>query len=174
MGALVANHDSLYWYAVHVRSNHEARVVSRLTDAGIEAFLPVVERLRKWADRKKLVDFPLFPGYIFVHIPRSYDTILAVLKKQGVVRFLGMIPGEPEPVPEEQIDALKKIVAMKAEIDPYPYLKEGQRIRVKRGALKGAFGILTKKAGQHLLVVSVDILQQGVSIKIDASDVEAL
>ncbi len=71
MSALAGNQESLQWFAVHVRSNHEARVVSRLTDAGIEAFLPVVERLRKWADRKKLVDFPLFPGYIFVHIPRE-------------------------------------------------------------------------------------------------------
>lgn len=171
---MTGNSVFMCWYAVHVRSRHEFRVFSRLAEAGIEAFVPVVERLQKWSDRKKLVEFPLFPGYIFVHIPDTYDTILAVLKKQGVVRFLGMVPGSPEPVPEEQIDALKKLVAVKNEIDPYPYLKHGQQVRVKRGPLKGAVGILTEKAGQHLFVVSIDILQQGVSIKIDASDIEAL
>lgn len=161
------------WFAVHVRSRHEFRVLARLADGGIEAFVPVVERLQKWSDRKKIVDFPIFPGYVFVHIYNTYDNILAVLKKPGVVRFLGMVPGSPEPVPEDQIDALKKLVALKDEIDPYPYLKQGQQVKVKRGPLKGAVGILTEKAGQHLFVVSVDILQQGVAVKIDASDLEA-
>ncbi len=164
----------MQWYAVHVRSRHEFRVFSRLAEAGIEAFVPVVERLQKWADRKKLVDFPLFPGYIFVHIPDAYDSMLAVLKKPGVVRFLGMIPGEPEPVPDEQVDSLKKLVSLKNEIDPYPFLKQGRQVQVKQGPLKGAVGILAEKAGQHLFVVSIDILQRGVSVKIDASDIEAL
>ncbi|HSW62592.1 MAG TPA: UpxY family transcription antiterminator [Dissulfurispiraceae bacterium] len=171
---MIGNSVFKCWYAVHVRSRHEFRVFSRLAEAGIEAFVPVVERLQKWSDRKKIVEFPLFPSYLFVYIPDTYDNILAVLKKQGVVRFLGMIPGRPEPVPEEQIDALKKLVSVKNEIDPYPYLKQGQQVKVKRGPLKGAVGMLTEKAGQHLFVVSIDILQQGVAVKIDASDIEAL
>jgi transcription antitermination factor NusG len=162
----------LYWYAVHVRSRHEFKVLDRLTRAGIDVFLPVVERLNKWKDRKKLVSFPLFPGYLFVHIHKIYDTMLAILKTPGVVRFIGIIPGEPEPVPNEQIDSLKRLVESKENLDPYPYLKEGQRVRIKKGPLAGVEGILTEKAGQHLLVLSVDILRQGVSIKIDASDVE--
>lgn len=171
---MIVDSDALKWYAVHVRSRHEFRVFSRLAEAGIEAFVPVVERLQKWADRKKVIDFPLFPGYIFVHIPSTYDKMLAVLKKQGVVRFLGMIPGEPEQVPEEQVESLRKLVALKSEIDPYPYLKQGQQVKIRRGALKGAVGVLTERAGQHLFVVSIDILQQGVSVKIDASDIETL
>ncbi len=163
-----------YWYAVHVRSRHEFKVLGRLTKAGIDAFLPVVERLNKWKDRKKLVSFPLFPGYLFVHIHKIYDTMLAVLKTPGVVRFIGIIPGEPEPVPEEQIISLKKLIENKEALDPYPYLKEGQRVRIKKGPLAGASGILVKRAEQHILVLSVDILQQGVSIKIDASDVESI
>lgn len=161
-----------YWYAVHVRSRHEFKVLNRLTVAGIDVFLPVVERLNKWKDRKKLVSFPLFPGYLFVHIHKIYDTMLAILKTPGVVRFIGIIPGEPEPVPDEQIDSLKRLVESKENLDPYPYLKEGQRVRIKKGPLAGVEGILTEKAGQHILVLSVDILRQGVSIKIDASDVE--
>jgi transcription antitermination factor NusG len=166
--------SELYWYAVHVRSRHEFKVLDRLTKAGIDAFLPVVERLNKWKDRKKLVSFPLFPGYLFVHIHKIYDTMLAILKTPGVVRFISNIPGEPEPVPDDQIISLKRLVESKENLDPYPYLKEGQRVRIKKGPLKGVEGILVERHGQHILVLSVDILRQGVSIKIDASDVESV
>ncbi|MDI6802118.1 MAG: UpxY family transcription antiterminator [Thermodesulfovibrionales bacterium] len=161
------------WYAIHVKSRHEFKVMERLTNTGIEAFLPAVDRLSRWKDRKKLLSFPLFPGYLFVHIDKIYKEMLSVLKTPGVVRFLGMIPAEPEPVPDEQIISLKKLIDSKEDIDPYPYLKEGQRIRIKKGPLAGVEGMFLKRPGQHILIVSVDILRQGVSVKIDASDVES-
>ncbi|MDP3260720.1 MAG: UpxY family transcription antiterminator [Thermodesulfovibrionales bacterium] len=160
------------WYAVHVKSRHEFKVVERLKKSGVETFLPAVERLSRWKDRKKLINFPLFPGYIFVHMNKIYEAMLTVLKTRGVVRFLGIVPSEPEPVSEDQIISLKKLVESKETLDPYPYLKEGQRVRIKMGPLAGVEGILTERKGQHLLVLSVDILRQGVSLKIDASDVE--
>lgn len=162
------------WYAIHVKSRHEFKVLERLTGTGVEAFLPVVERLSKWKDRKKLVAFPLFPGYMFVHISRSYDSMLPVLKTTGVVRFLGMVPGEPETVPDDQIIRLQRLVESKEELDPYPYLKEGQRVRIKKGPLAAMEGILVERAGKHILVLSVGILRQGVSLKIEASEVEAV
>jgi transcription elongation factor/antiterminator RfaH len=161
------------WYAVHVKSRHEFKVVERLTKSGIETFLPAVERLSRWKDRKKLIDFPLFPGYIFVHMNKIYEAMLTVLKTRGVVRFLGIVPSEPEPVSEDQIISLKKLVESKETLDPYPYLKEGQRVRIKMGPLAGVEGVLVERKGQHLLVLSVDILRQGVSLKIDALEVEA-
>lgn len=164
--------QNLYWYAVHVRSKHEFKVIERLNKTGIDSFLPVVERIRKWKDRKKLVDFPLFPGYLFVHIQKNYSDILTVLKTPGVVRFLCIVPGEPEPVPEEQIVSLRKLVESKKDIDPYPYLKEGEMVRIKSGPLAGVEGVLVEKYGQHMLVLSVDVLQQGAAVKIAASDVE--
>ncbi len=100
--------------------------------------------------------------------------MFAVLKTEGVVRFLGMVPGEPEPVPDDQIISLKKLVESKETLDPYPYLKEGQHVRIKKGALAGVEGILIERAGKHALVLSVDILRQGVSLKIDASEVETI
>lgn len=166
--------SNLCWYAVHVKSRHEFRVLDRLTRAGIEGFLPVVERINRWKDRRKLVSFPLFPGYLFVNIHKIYEEMLTVLKTHGVVRFLGIVPGEPEPVSEEQIISLKRLLENKESIDPYPYLKEGQRVRIKKGPLKGVEGILVEKAGKHILVLSVDILRQGLSLKIDASDVESV
>lgn len=163
---------NLYWYGIHVRSRHEFRVLERLNKSGTNAFLPVVERLSNWKDRKKMVVFPLFPGYLFVNIKKSYIEMLAVLKIKGVVRFLGIVPGEPEPVPEDQIVYLKRLVESKESLDPYPYLKKGQRVRIKRGALAGVEGILVERTGHHILVLSVDILRQGVSLKIDALQVE--
>ena len=164
--------SEFYWYAVYVRSRHEFHVFERLSMANIDIFLPTVERLSKWKDRKKMVNFPLFPGYLFVHINKSYNNMLTVLKTNGVVRFLGISPREPEPIPEEQIISLKRIIESKELIAPYPFLKEGQRIRIKSGPLAGVEGLLIEKSGQHSLVISVDILQQGVSLKVDASEVE--
>lgn len=162
-----------YWYALYVKSRHEFSILDRLLRSGIEAFLPSVERLSKWKDRKKLIRYPLFPGYIFVHIRRTHRDIMTVLKTPGVVRFLGFEPRNPEIIPEEQIYSLRRLVESREQIDPYPYIKEGQRVSVKRGPLTGATGILIKKEDGHIFVVSIDILKRSVAVKIDASDVEA-
>lgn len=162
------------WYAVNVRSRHEFKVLERLIKTETEAFLPVVEKLSRWKDRKKIVTFPMFPGYLFVHIVRSNQNLLTVLKTNGVVRFIGMTPGEPESIPDYQIDSLKVIVANKETLDPYPYLKEGQKVMIKKGPLAGVQGLFVERAGKHFLILSVDLLQQGVSLKIDASDVETI
>ena len=163
-----------HWYVVHVRSRHEFSVTERLIKSGVDAFLPIVERLRRWKDRSKLIAFPLFPGYLFVNISKSNTIKLTVLKTPGVVRFIGLTPGEPEPVPSEQILSLKKLVESKETLDPYPYLKEGNRVKIKKGPLAGVDGILVERKGMHHLVLSVDILRQGVSIQVEASSVEAL
>ena len=164
--------DRMFWYAVYVRSRHEFRVQEYLANARIENFLPAVDRMSRWKDRKKLVTFPLFPGYLFVHIPGRKDAFLSVLKMPGVVKFLSLRPGPPDPVPEGQIASLKNLVSAGKDIEPYPYLKEGRRVRIKWGPLAGVEGILTEKRGQHMLVLSIDILQQGASVRIDAADVE--
>ena len=162
------------WYAVYVRSRHEFKVREEFLKSRIENFLPAVDRLRRWKDRKKLVTFPLFPGYLFVHIPGSRDAVLSVLKTKGVVRFLGRTAGAPEPVPDMQVESLKTLVASGRDIEVYPYLHEGERVRIKWGPLAGIEGILKEKRGQHLLVLSIDILQQGASVRVDAADVEPL
>lgn len=162
------------WYAVYVRSRHEFRVQELMRRASIENFLPAVELLRRWKDRKKMVTFPLFPGYLFVHLQKRREDMLAVLKTHGVVRFLGKKAGAPEPVPDTQVESLQKLIASGQVIEPYPYLKEGQRVAIKWGPLVGVEGILKEKRGQHILVLSIDILQQGASVKVDAADVEPI
>lgn len=162
------------WYAVHTRSRHEFQVFERLTMKGIEAFLPTVERLRRWKDRKKLVAFPLFPGYLFTHIPKRPQDMLNVLRIKGVVRLLSSVPGEPDPIPDEQIISLKKLIENKDALDPYPYLNEGQKVRIKSGPLGGVEGILVEKLDKHVLVLSVDVLRQGVALTMNAADVEKI
>lgn len=164
--------SDLNWYALYVKARHEFKVLDRFRKTGIEAFLPSVERLRKWKDRKKLISYPLFPCYIFVRIRRTPTDIRAVLKTEGVVRFVGFEPRNPEVIPEEQIYSLKKLIESNRQIDPYPYLKEGLRVRVKRGPLIGAEGILVRKGDGHILVVSIDILGRSVSVDTDSCDVE--
>ncbi|MGQ9843434.1 MAG: UpxY family transcription antiterminator [Spirochaetota bacterium] len=160
------------WYAVHVRSRHEFMVTSSLVKKNVETFLPTVEKLRQWKDRKKTIAFPLFPGYLFVHIPPQSDDILNVLKTRGVVRILGN--GSVTPIPDEQIESLKRLVDTKEPIDTYPYLREGQNVRVVSGPLTGATGILVKKESNHMLVLSIDILQKGVCVKINAGAIVAV
>jgi len=163
----------LDWFAIHVKSRHEFKVHERLTKNGIDTFLPYVEKLRRWKDRKKLVNFPLFPGYLFVHINKTNIDKFIVLKTPGVVNFLSMGQNEPAPVSDFQIMTLKIIMNNKKKIDPYPYLKEGQKVEIKKGPLAGVHGILIKKETQHILVIAVDILRKGLYIKIDVSDIDA-
>ena len=162
------------WFAVYVRSRFEIKVANMLLSSGIETFVATVERLRQWKDRKKLVSFPLFPGYIFVHIDKSPQSRLSVLKTKGVIRFIEMIPGKPVPLPEEQILSLKTLVENKAHLDPYPYLKEGSPVRIRTGPFSGIEGVLVRKRDKHLLVLSVDVLQKGVALSISASEVEKI
>jgi len=162
------------WFAVNVRSRHEFRVFDRLRMMGVESFLPTVEKLRRWKDRKKKVSFPLFPGYLFIHVPKRSQEIFSVLKIKGIVNLLSSVPGEPLSVAEEQINSLKTAIENNELLDPYPYLKEGETVRVKEGPMKGVEGRLVDKVGRHMLVLSVDVLSQGVALKIDASEVEKI
>jgi transcription antitermination factor NusG len=163
-----------HWYALHVRSRHEFVVREQLCQGGIEGFLPLVERLRYWKDRKKIISFPLFPGYLFVRLVPEPAAMLRVLQMTGVVRLLGVRGGQPLPVPDQQVESLKIITQAAGSIDPYPYLREGQMVLIVRGPLAGATGRLVAKAGKHWLVVAVDILQRAVAVKIDAASVQAV
>lgn len=167
------NYDAR-WFAVQLRSRHEFQVFEKLTGAGIETFLPTVEKLRKWKDRNKLVRFPLFSGYLFVHIDLNHQSRLTVLKTKGVVRLLGVASGEPVAVPDEQVLSLKQAVDLHLPLDPYPYLREGTRVRITRGPLNGVEGILVQKTERHYLVLSIDILQRSTAVTIEATDVEVI
>ena len=160
------------WYAVCVRSRFEFKIEKNLSKKGIEIFLPAVKVRRRWTDRNKLVIFPLFPGYLFVNIDKNSAERKTVIGAHGVVRYVCMSPGVPEPIAEDQIMSLKKAAENDISLESYPAIKEGNRVRIKSGPLAGIEGMMVKKEKNSLLVLSVDILQKGAALKIDASEVE--
>jgi len=166
--------ESHNWYALYVKSRHEFVTESELRRKGIEVYLPAVKRLRWWKDRRKIIDFPLFPGYLFVHIQKRPEEFLNVLKTKSVVTLLSSDPGCPTSVSSEEIESLKLLIESGKELDIYPHLKEGTRVRVKRGPLKNAEGILKKKEDQYMLLVNIELLGRSVGVKIYADDVEAI
>ena len=162
----------LLWYCIHTRSRHEDVVYQRFEDKQIEAFLPKLEVWSRRKDRKKKIQKALFPGYLFVHDSLAPAHRLEILKTPGVVRILGNEKG-PSSVPDSQIESIKTILAGKSAVSPFPYLREGQLVRVVYGPLKGSEGFLLKiKEGKEKLVISVDLLQRSVAVEIDGASVE--
>ncbi len=162
------------WYAVHTRSRHEKKVEVELRGKGVEVFLPLYETLSRRRDRKKIIELPLFSGYLFVQIIPERNRILEVLKVKGVVRILGKTPTELFPVSENQIEAVKRMVESDRLISGHPYIREGSRVRVKAGPLLGVEGILIERRGRHRLIISVDMLQKSVSTEISVDEVEPI
>ena len=159
------------WYALHTRSRHEKVVRDQLGAKGVTNLLPLWHKRSVWKDRIKMVEVPLFSGYIFGHFPLKHK--LEVLQTVGVVRIVGL-NGYPLPVPNEQIEAVQTMIAQHLHYDPHPFLQEGMRVRVKRGVLRGAEGILVAKKQHYRLVISVDLIQKSVAVDIDSADVEPM
>jgi transcription antitermination factor NusG len=156
------------WFAVWTRSRHERAVHDQLVERSIEAFLPTVMRWSRWKDRKKQVQWPLFPGYCFARFEPG--SRLAVLKCVGVVSIVSF-NGEPAPIPDEEIDGIRTVVASMLPYDPCPMIKTGMQVEVVHGPLKGVIGRLERKGSQARLVLSVDLIGRGVSVQVDAADV---
>jgi len=159
---------SARWYALRTRSRHEKLVRDRLEAQGIEELLPTVKRLSQWKDRKKEVEVPLFSGYCFARF--AWPDRLAAQKISGVVEIVGG-GDRPEPIPDEEIEALKTLMASTLRYDAHPYLHEGMAVEVVRGPLQGVHGILLRKDKRHRLVISVHLIQQAAAVEIYDSDV---
>jgi transcription antitermination factor NusG len=169
MDILNSEEQNPAWFAVYTRSRHEQAVKRQLDGKGIEGFLPTYSKVSQWKDRKKTVELPLFPGYLFVKIVPV--TRVEVLKAFGVVSLVG--DGcAPLPVPEEQILNIHRLLDAGLRYDPHPYLQIGHRVRIASGPLNGIEGILSRKKNQSRLVVSVDLIERSISIEIDSWKVE--
>ena len=164
--------SAIKWYAVQTRSRHEKVVAEQLCQKQIECFVPLQEVFSKWKDRRKRVQFPLFPGYLFTRVPIR-ESRLDIVKVPSVVRILGF-NGEPLPIPDEQIQAVRTLVFSTLACDPYPYLAAGDRVRIVRGPLRGLSGLLVEKKNRYRFIVSVDLIQRAVASEIDATDVEKI
>jgi transcription termination/antitermination protein NusG len=161
------------WFAVYTRSRFEKKMLSELTGRSIEVFLPMREVLSRWKDRKKRIWVPLFPGYIFVNQIDTPANRYRILNIPGAVRFVGH-DGHADPIPEYQMEAVRRFLEASISVDPYPYIHIGRRVEIIAGPLKGIHGVLVQKKGRFRFVLKVDLIRQAVSIEIDASDVRAI
>jgi transcription antitermination factor NusG len=162
--------DAEDWFAVWTRSRHEHTVREQLQRKHVEVFLPTITRWSRWKDRKKKIDWPLFPGYCFARF--DPDDTLAVLKCSGVVSIVSF-EGRPAPIPEQQLESIRRLVGSELQYDPCPLVREGMMVEVKHGPLRGVVGRLTRKDSHRArLVLSVDLIGQAVSVEIDAADVK--
>jgi transcription termination/antitermination protein NusG len=157
------------WYAIWTRSRHEQVVREQLQNKQLDAFLPTITRWSRWKDRKKKIDWPLFPGYCFARF--SPDETLAILKCTGVVNIVSF-EGRPAAIPEHEIDAIRRLIESDLQYDPCPLIREGELVEVTHGALKGVVGRLVRKGAHARLILSVDLIGQGVSVEVDAADVQ--
>jgi transcription antitermination factor NusG len=165
-----ATDTEISWFALWTRSRHEQVVREQLEQKQIEVFLPTVTRWSRWKDRKKKVDWPLFPGYCFARF--NTGERLPVLKCVGVVSIISF-EGEPAPIPQAEIDGIRRLVESDLAFDPCPMIREGMMVEVIHGPLKGVVGRLVRKNDKARLVLSVNLIGQAVSVEVDAADVRA-
>jgi transcription antitermination factor NusG len=157
------------WWALYTRHQHEKTVAEILKMKGVEVFLPLYSSVRRWKDRNKMLYLPLFPGYVFVRGILGHR--LHVMTTPGVHMILSH-GDRAAIIPEEEIRAIRQSVEGNYQVEPHPFLKCGERVRVRRGSLSGVEGILVRKKSVFRLVLSVEMLAQAVSVEIDAADVE--
>jgi len=162
---------AMSWYAVQTRSRHEKMVVRQLESQGFSTFLPVTTQMRQWSDRRKLVELPLFPGYTFLRMVYQPEQRLRVLTTEGVVAFVG-VHGQGMPIPDRQIEHIQNLIAAKVPLESHPFLKVGQRVRIRSGSLNGTEGILVGQESDRMLVISVELIQRSVSIRLQGYEVE--
>jgi transcription antitermination factor NusG len=158
------------WFAIWTRSRHEQVVREQLDQKHVEAFLPTITRWSRWKDRRKKVDWPLFPGYCFARFDPA--DALPILKCTGVVNIVSF-EGKPAPIKDYELDSIRLLVTSELQFDPCPMIHEGMMVEVVNGPLRGVVGrLLRKDAPKARLVLSVDLIGQAVSVEVDAADVK--
>ena len=166
--ATIPLNGSHRWYACYTRSRHEKRVAERLRQRGHTVFLPLVERVRQWHDRKKRVPWPLFPSYVFARFELS--TLSHILGTPGVASIVRQA-GEPAPLTDEEIENVKRFADQISEAGVVPeltaYVEEGQRVRVTDGALKGVEGLVVERRGRDRALVQIGLKTIGQGLKVD-------
>ena len=158
----------IHWYAAYTRANHEKRIAQELVRRSVEHYLPLYESVRKWKDRRVRLQMPLFPGYIFVRL--ALRDRLRVLEVPGVARLVGF-HGQPTPVPEEDLEAVRTCLAGHRRVEPHRYIQRGQRVRVISGPLTGLSGIVVRQRNSTRFVISLELLKRSVAVELEAADV---
>ncbi|MGH9865425.1 MAG: UpxY family transcription antiterminator [Candidatus Acidiferrales bacterium] len=159
------------WYAAYTCANHEKRVAGQFSGRGVEHFLPLYETVHRWKDRRMRLELPLFPSYIFVHLPLRER--LRVLQVPGVVRLVGF-GDHAAPLPADEIEMLRNGLSGEFKAKPHPYLTAGRRMRITSGPLAGMEGILMRQKSNFRLVLSINLIMRSIVVDVDAADIQPL
>ena len=157
-----------HWYAIQTCANHEKRVACELKARDVEHFFPSYASVRRWKDRRVMLDLPLFPGYLFVRL--ALRNRLGVLQIPSVVRLVGF-GGIPSALPDEEMAALRAGLSERLRAQPHPFLTVGRRVRITRGPFSGLEGVLQRKKNSLRVIVSVELIQCSIALDVDAADV---
>lgn len=161
------------WYAIQTFPRHEKSVTKQFERSGIETLLPLCKQVHRWSDRRKVVHLPLFPCYLFARLSDPNRERVRLLRTTGVVGFVGN-GREALSIPQAQIQHVRTLVTSSADYDPFPYLRAGQRVRIRDGALQGLEGILMRAPEGHSVVLSVDLIQRSVAVRIEGYNLETI
>lgn len=165
------NRSESHWHVLYTRHQHEKVIANALSSKGFDVFLPLYLTVRRWAGRQKELSLPLFPGYVF--IKGGLERQLMVLTTPGVHMIL-MSAGRAAVVPDAELDSIRQAVESPHRVEPHPFLKCGDRVRVRSGSLEGLEGVLIRKKNLFRLVLSVDLLAQSAAVEVDAATVEPI
>ncbi|HVB56355.1 MAG TPA: UpxY family transcription antiterminator [Candidatus Acidoferrales bacterium] len=167
-GSLPASSLEPRWYAAYTCANHEKRVAAELHARTVEHFLPVYSSIRRWKDRRVILDLPLFPGYVFVRL--ALRNRLRVLQIPGVVQLVGF-NGKSAALPDEEMEILRSGLSQGLCAKPHPFLTMGRRVRITGGPFAGLEGVLKRKRNSMRVVVSLSLIQRSVAVDVDIADV---
>jgi transcription antitermination factor NusG len=170
-GTVAFNSSDSRWFAVWTRSRQEKVAATMLEMSGVPFFLPLKTDLRQWSDRRQPVSVPLFSGYLFVRMNPTRDTRLRILNAPGVAGLVGNGAG-PWPIPDQQIEDIRKVLSHRAECSVAPILKEGDLVRVRRGPLTGVEGRLSQNNSTTRLLISIESINMSLAINLSREDVE--
>jgi transcription antitermination factor NusG len=165
--------EEMRWYALHTRSRHERVAAQQLREFGLETYVPTVREVHRWSDRQKKVEVPLFSCYVFLRCGMTQQDRNHVYRVASVLGFVGCSSAATA-IPDEEIERVRTALSQTATWRSHPFLKAGQRVRVKGGALDGIEGIFISENGDHSLVISVNAIQRSMAVRIDGYDVVPL
>lgn len=170
----IVSASNAHWYAVHTYPQNEKKVATELQQKGIEIFLPLITEIHQWSDRKKRVDVPLFPGYLFVRMIATLENCVRVLHTWRVLRLLGSQKNVPTPIPDSEIESTRLLAARNVNLFPHAFSGVGQKVRVYGGCLDGVEGIVVGRGNDSHLVVSINLIQQAVALSLYGYRVEPI
>lgn len=159
------------WFAIQTWPRYEKKVATELDRKNIEVFLPLVPCVHRWSDRNRVINLPLFPSYLFVQTPETTESRVSVLRTNGLIGFVGARTGTP--VPESEIESVRILVKRGVSFQNHPFLNVGQRVRIREGSLDGVEGILVAKNDDFSVVVSINIIQRSLAVRVAGYRLEA-